>query len=270
MASNRHRSEVELADPRISIIDERMRGIDTIIAVSSGKGGVGKSLIASTLSLSLARKGYSVGLFDLDFTSPSTHAILGISGEKPKEEKGIVPPMVHGLKYMSITYYSQDLAAPLRGTDVSNALVELLSTTIWGKLSYLVLDLPPGIGDATLDVVRLVKNTKFLIVTTPSKLAFETVKKLVSLLSALGVPVLGVVENMKMNESKAIKKAAQKLGLKFLAEIPYDPEVEGAIGDTNKLMSTTLAEKVRQLCSKITGTPASTRQERLVRRERRA
>jgi len=248
-----------MIDPRISIIDERLKEIDRIIAVSSGKGGVGKSLIASTLALSLAKKGYSVGLFDLDFTSPSTHAILGIRDERPKEEKGIVPPRVHGLKYMSITYYSRDLATPLRGADVSNALVELLSTTRWGKLSYLVLDMPPGIGDATLDAVRFIKNIEFLIVTTPSRLAFETVKKLVTLLRALRVPVLGVVENMKMNDSKTIQQETQKLGLKFLEEIPYDSMVEAAIGDPDKLLQTTLADKVKRLCSKILETQASTR-----------
>ena len=261
MASNRQGSEVDLADPRISIIDDRMRGIERIIAVSSGKGGVGKSLIASTLALSLAKKGCSIGLFDLDFTSPSTHAILGIRGERPKEEKGVVPPRVHGLKYMSITYYSHDLATPLRGADVSNALIELLSTTRWGKLSYLVLDLPPGIGDATLDVVRLIKNIEFLIITTPSKLAFETVKKLVILLEALRVPVLGVVENMKMNDSKTIRQETQKLGLKFLQEIPYDSELEVAIGDTDKLLRTALAEKVKQLCEKIVEPHVNTRRE---------
>jgi ATP-binding protein involved in chromosome partitioning len=247
-----------MADPRISIIDERMKEINAIIAVSSGKGGVGKSLIASTLALSLARKGYSVGLFDLDFTSPSTHAILGIGGERPKEKKGIVPPRVHGLKYMSITYYSHDLATPLRGVDVSNALVELLSTTRWGKLSYLVLDMPPGIGDATLDAVRFIKNIEFLIVTTPSKLAFETVKKLVTLLQELRVPVLGVVENIKMNDSKTIQQETQKLGLKFLEEIPYDSEVEAAIGDPDALLQTALADKVKHLCSKILEAQAST------------
>ena len=247
-----------MADPRISIIDQRMKEINAIIAVSSGKGGVGKSLIASTLSLSLAKKGYSIGLFDLDFTSPSTHAILGLRGERPKENKGIVPPRVHGLKYMSITYYSHDLATPLRGADVSNALVELLSTTRWGKLSYLVLDMPPGIGDATLDAVRFIKNTEFLIVTTPSKLAFETVKKLVTLLETLKVPVLGVVENMKMNDSKTIEQETHKLGLKFLEKIPYDSRVEAAIGDPDKLLQTALADKVKHLCSKILETQTST------------
>ena len=199
-----------LVDPRISIIDERLKGIGKIIAVSSGKGGVGKSVIASTLALTLARKGFKVGLFDLDFTSPSTHIILGIEGLQPKEEKGIVPPKAHGLHYMSIIYYSGDYATPLRGADVSNALIELLAITKWEKLDYLILDMPPGIGDATLDLIRLIKNIEFIIVTTPSKLAFETVKKLSSLLKSLRIPMLGVVENMKMNNANLYANKPRK------------------------------------------------------------
>ena len=240
-----------MVDPRTSIIDERMRGIGRIIAVSSGKGGVGKSLVAATLALTLAKKGYKVGLFDLDFTSPSTHIILGIEGVKPKEEKGIVPPIVHGIKYMSIIYYSGEYVSPLRGADVSNALIELLSITKWERLDFLVMDMPPGIGDATLDLIRLIRNIEFLIVTTPAQLAFETVRKLVSLLKELKIPVIGVVENMKMNNSKTTQQKTRKLGVAFLGEIPYDPKVEEAIGNTNKLLNTTLAKKVEQIASKI-------------------
>ena len=240
-----------MVDPRVSIIDERMRGIDRIIAVSSGKGGVGKSLVAATLALTLAKKGFSVGLFDLDFTSPSTHIILGIGDVQPKEEKGIIPPMVHGIKYMSIIYYSGEHVTPLRGADVSNALIELLSITRWGTLDFLVIDMPPGIGDATLDLVRLIRNIEFLIVTTPSQLAFETVRKLASLLKQLKIPVIGVVENMKMNNSKTIQQQTRKLGVAFLGEIPYDQTVEEAIGNVNKLLNTTLAKKVDQIASKI-------------------
>jgi len=236
-----------MVDPRTSIIDERMRGIGRIIAVSSGKGGVGKSLVAATLALALAKKGFNVGLFDLDFTSPSTHIILGIEGVQPKEEKGIVPPIVHGIKYMSIVYYSGEHATPLRGVDVSNALIELLSITRWGKLDFLVIDMPPGIGDATLDLVRLIRNIEFLIVTTPSQLAFETVRKLVSLLKELKISVVGVVENMKMNCSKTIQQQTMKLGAEFLGEIPYDPTVEEAIGNTNKLLDTIVAKKVENI-----------------------
>jgi ATP-binding protein involved in chromosome partitioning len=225
--------------------------VGRIVAVSSGKGGVGKSLVASTLALALTKQGYEVGLFDLDFTSPSTHVILGIDGVQPKEDKGIVPPVVNGLEYMSIVYYSGDYASPLRGADVSNALIELLSITRWGKLDFLVIDMPPGIGDATLDLIRLIKNIEFLVVTTSSQLAFETVRKLLKLLKELKVPVAGVVENMKMGDSKNIQQQTRKLGLIFLGEIPYDTQVEEAIGNKNRLASTVLAKKVEEIASKI-------------------
>jgi len=240
-----------VTDPRVSIIDERLKGVRNIIAVSSGKGGVGKSLIASTLALALFKKGFKVGLFDLDFTSPSTHTILGVRNVQPKEDKGIVPPKVHGLEYMSIVYYTGDLATPLRGADVSNVLVELLSITRWGRLDFLVLDMPPGIGDATLDLVRLIKRIKFIIVTTSSVLAFETVKKLAGLLRDLKIPVIGVVENMKMNKSNAIRRQTEKLDLRFLGEIPYDTGVERAIGITDRLKKTVFAKKVEEITVRI-------------------
>jgi len=233
------------------MIDERMKEIGKVIAVSSGKGGVGKSLIATTLALALAEKGFAVGLFDLDFTSPSTHIILGIEDVKPREEKGIIPPTVHGLEYMSIIHYSGDSATPLRGEDVSNALIELLSVTKWGKLDYLVLDMPPGIGDALLDLIRLIRNASFLVVTTSSVLAFETVKKLVGLLLDLKMSVIGIVENMKMDKSAVIKAETGKLGLNFLAEIPYVPELEKAIGNKDKLMNTLLGRKIKELAAGI-------------------
>jgi ATP-binding protein involved in chromosome partitioning len=236
-------------DPRTTVISERLKRIGRIIAVSSGKGGVGKSLVATTLALTLARKSCKVGLFDLDFTSPSTHLILGIKNVQPKEDKGIVPPVVKGLAYMSLVYFSGDQAAPLRGADVSNALIELLSVTQWGELDFLIIDMPPGIGDAVLDLVRLVKRIEFLIVTTPSLLAFETVKKQVRLLQELKVPIIGVVENMKMDREKNIEQETGKLGVKFLAGIPYDPKVEGAIGDETRLLDTKLAQGIREVAA---------------------
>jgi ATP-binding protein involved in chromosome partitioning len=236
-------------DPRTTVISERLSRIGRIIAVSSGKGGVGKSLVATTLALTLARKGCKVGLFDLDFTSPSTHLILGVKNVQPKEDKGIVPPVVRGLAYMSLVYFSGDQATPLRGADVSNALIELLSVTQWGELDFLVIDMPPGIGDAVLDLIRLVKRIEFLIVTTPSLLAFEIVKKQVRLLQDLKVPIIGVVENMKMNRAKNIEQETEKLGTKFLTGIPYDPKVEEAIGDEAKLLDTELAQGIREVAA---------------------
>ena len=174
---------------------------------------------------------------------------MGVKNVQPKEDKAIVPPVVKGLAYMSLVYFSGDQAAPLRGADVSNALIELLAVTQWGEMDFLVIDMPPGISDAVLDLIRLVKRIEFLIVTTSSMLAFETVKKQVSLLQDLKVPIIGVVENMKMNTSKRIQQETEKLGAKFLAGIPYDPKVEGAIGDVAKLFDTTLAHKIREVAS---------------------
>jgi ATP-binding protein involved in chromosome partitioning len=238
-------------DPRISIVDERLKGVRRIIAVSGGKGGVGKSLFASTFALILAERGFRVGLFDLDFTSPSTHVVLGVGDLRPKEDKGVLPPRVHGLEYMSIVYYSGNHAAPLRGADVSNALIELLSIVKWGKLDYLILDMPPGISDATLDMIRLIHNIEFLIVTTPSKLAFETVKKLVGLLEALRIPVLGLVENMKMTRSRTLQREARMLDLNLLGTIPYDTKIEEAVGKKDALMKTTFARRAKRIATKI-------------------
>jgi ATP-binding protein involved in chromosome partitioning len=240
-----------MADPRTSIINERLRKISNVIAVSSGKGGVGKSVVASTLALALVKMGYRVGLFDIDFTSPSTHIILGIEGMKPEEDKGIIPPQVHGMAYMSLIYFSGSEAIPLRGADVSNALIELLSVVKWEELDYLIIDMPPGIGDVTLDLVRLVRDMKVLIVATPSQLAFETVEKLVNLLKALNVQVLGVVENMKMPATATIEEQTEKLALEFLGEIQYDSHLEEAIGNVHKLRETVLAKRVEEIASKI-------------------
>jgi ATP-binding protein involved in chromosome partitioning len=233
-----------MPDPRIGLVDGRMKGISNIVAVSSGKGGVGKSLIASTIALTLAREGYRVGLFDLDFTSPSTHVILGAKDLQPKERKGIIPPQVHGFKYMSIVYYSGDYASPLRGADISNALIELLAITRWNNLDFLIIDMPPGISDATLDIVRLIKRVKFLIVTTPSQLAFETVRKLINLLNELKIPIIGVIENMKMKESSFVSQQIESRGITFLGETPFDNELEEAIGNVNKLLETSFGKKL--------------------------
>ncbi len=239
-----------MADPRTAIIEERLRKIQNIIAVSSGKGGVGKSLVASVLALTLARKGSKVGLFDLDFTSPSSHIILGIGDLQPKEERGVIPPEVHGIKYMSVVFYAGDRASPLRGSDVSNALIELLAVTLWDTLDFLIIDMPPGISDATLDLLRLIKNVKFLVVTTPSQLAFETVKKLISLLSELNVPVVGVIENMKMIDSPFIKERLEERGVEFWGEVPFDHKLEGNIGDVGRLLKTEFSRSLEEIVKK--------------------
>lgn len=240
-----------MTDPRITVIAERLRGVGRILAVSSGKGGVGKSMVATTLALSLARCGCKVGLFDLDFTSPSTHLILGVRGVRPTEDKGLIPPRVEGMEYMSLVYYVGDKPAPLRGADTSNALVELLAVTLWGKLDYLVIDMPPGIGDAVLDLIRLVSRIEFVVVTTSSQLAFETVKKQIRLLQELNVPIVGVLENMKITSTKNIQRRTEALGVKFLTEVPFDQCVESAIGSARRLMSTMLGRKIAEVAKTV-------------------
>ncbi|MFW6117744.1 MAG: P-loop NTPase [Thermoproteota archaeon] len=242
-----------MSDPRISVITNRLEGIDNLIAVSSGKGGVGKSLIASSLAAILARRGHKVGLFDLDFTSPSTHLILGVRNLQPEEEQGIIPPQVQGMRYMSMVYYSKNYASPLRGTDVSNALVELLAITRWGDLDFLVIDTPPGIGDATLDIIRFIDRIKFMVITTPSKLAFETVRKLLDLLSELDVPVLGVIENMKRDESRFIQRKVEDRAIKYLGRIPFDPKLEGVIGDVDELLQIDFGKKLEGIVENLEG-----------------
>ena len=234
-------------DPRLEIIDKRLKNIKKLIAISGGKGGIGKSMIASTLAFILSESGYKVGLLDLDFCGPSTHIILGIKGIYPKEEKGIIPPEIYGIKFMSIIYYAYDNPAPLRGVDISHAMIELLAITRWGSLDFLIIDMPPGIGDATLDTIRLIKKTEFLIITTQSKVALETVKKVLKMLKELEVPIIGVIENMIITKSAFVKEQIKTFNAPFLGEIDFDKNLEDSIGDVNKLLKTDFAENLKKI-----------------------
>jgi len=239
-------------DPRVAIIEHRLDGIKRIIAVASGKGGVGKSVTASLLALILAKRGYHVGLLDLDLYGPSSHIILGIDvDEYPSEDKGIIPPERHGIRFMSIVYYSKEHPTPLRGEDVTNAIIEVLAITRWGNLDFLIIDMPPGIGDETLDIIRLIKKSEFLVVTTPSKVALQTVVKLVKLLKELNVPIIGVIENMKFDDSAYVKDTVSELGVKYLGYVLFDKSFEDAVGSAEKLMKTDVAKKLSELVGNL-------------------
>lgn len=226
-------------EPRISVIDKRLKKIKRIISVASGKGGVGKSLIASTLALNLSKKGHKVGLLDLDLYGPSSHIILGVKTDNfPEEEKGIIPPDAHGIKFMSIVYFTEDKPSPFRGIDISNIIIELLAITQWGELDYLIIDMPPGIGDETLDVIRLVKNSEFLVVTTPSKVALGAVSKLLLILKELKIPMIGVIENMTMTKSPFVSSKICQMKLTYLGSVSFDHKLEDAIGKPDKLVNT--------------------------------
>jgi ATP-binding protein involved in chromosome partitioning len=234
---------VRVLDPRLAVIPERLKGVSRVVVFCSGKGGVGKTLLSSLAALIAARRGASVGLLDLDFNGPSSHVVLGASLAVPKEEKGLVPPEVFGVKLMSLALFAGEAPLPLRGADATDALLELLAVTRWGDLDLLVVDAPPGTGDELLDTVRFLKRGEAVVVTTPSRLSLSVVARLVRLLKDVGTTVLGLIENMGGGN---VKEVAAEWGVRYLGWIPYDPAVEEALGDPVRLLDTEVAAKLEK------------------------
>jgi ATP-binding protein involved in chromosome partitioning len=232
---------------RTSVIEKRLKNIKKIIAVASGKGGVGKSLTASSIALYLSQKGQKVGLLDLDLYGPSQHIILGLKKEYPKEEKGIIPPTIHGISFMSIVYFTRDKPSPFRGTDITNIILELLAITQWRDLDFLIIDLPPGIGEETLDIIRFIPESKFLIVSTPSTVTYGAVSKLLDILQEMKLPILGIIENMQMNNKKFTKEKINSSSLKYLGGIRFDKNIEESIGDPKKLIKTEFMQDLSKI-----------------------
>lgn len=225
-------------DPRLPVIERRLAGVSRILAVTGGKGGIGKTLVATGLALAWGRAGGRAGLLDLDLTGPCAHLVLGGDPPWPEEDYGLVPPLVAGIRFLSLACLSGGRPAPLRGVDLSNALIELLAVARWGELDCLVVDLPPGLGDALLDLVRLLPRAEYLAVATPSRVVVETVRRTLALLAGAGVPVLGVLENMRRGESPLVTGLAADAGLPYLGTLPFDEEVEAAVGDPERLVRT--------------------------------
>lgn len=246
MGRIRENFKVKAPDPRLAIIDKRLKNIKRIIVIASGKGGVGKSLIAAMLSLILTKHGHTVGLLDLDFHGPSCHIMLNAKDAMPTEEKGINPPKVQGIKFISVVYYIGDKPLPLRGAEVSDTITELLTITKWGRLDYLLVDTPPGMGDEILDIVRLMKRGEFLIVTTPSNLSLKTVSRLTRLLLELKVSILGVVENMRNSKTKLVEEFSRKLGIQYLGSISFDGTLEKSIDNPERLLKTEFARNAEK------------------------
>ena len=234
-------------DPRLNVIDERLSGVKKIIAVSGGKGGVGKSSVSSMLALVLRSMGKEVGLLDLDLSGPTDHLILGVKDVFPEEEKGIVPPGVNGIKFMSIVYFAGEKPLPLRGEDYSNVILELLAITRWEGLDYLIIDMPPGIGDTALDVIRVIKNLEFIMVGNQSKLTIETLKKVLQMSKESKKEVIGVVENIVTLEVKEKENKLALLGVPFLGKIGFDKEYESSFGNVDKLLKTVFARDLKNI-----------------------
>ena len=182
---------------------EALHNVKNIIAVASGKGGVGKSTTAANLALALAREGARVGVLDADIYGPSMGLMLGLpEGTRPdvRDEKFFIAPTAHGIQVMSMAFLA-DAKTPMvwRGPMVSGALMQLLTQTAWNDLDYLVVDMPPGTGDIQLTLAQKVPVTGAVIVTTPQDLALLDAKKGVEMFRKVNIPVLGVVENMAVH-----------------------------------------------------------------------
>jgi ATP-binding protein involved in chromosome partitioning len=256
---------------------ETLPGVKQTIAVASGKGGVGKSTVAVNLAAALGQSGASVGLLDADIYGPSVPAMTGtqeqprlveVPGAEGKTERKLVPLEAYGLKLMSIGFLAgSDQAMVWRGPMVSRAIQQLMSDVHWGDLDYLVIDLPPGTGDASLTIAQSVPLSGVAIVATPQDLALDIAVKALQMFRSLNVTPLGLVENMSWYTCPSCghehhlfghggaERAAQRLGVPFLGAIPLDQEIReeadrGAPVVTSRPNSTA-ATAFRELASQV-------------------
>ena len=208
------------------------------IAVASGKGGVGKTTIAVNLAMALGQEGFQVGLLDADVYGPSIPVMTGISERPDVENEMIVPLQKFGLKIMSIGFMLDESQPVIwRGPLVSNVIRQFLDTVMWGKLDYLVVDLPPGTGDPSITIAQSLRDASIVVVTTPQNVAIADVKKAISMFRKMNTRILGIVENMSYFECSHSEEkieifgmgGGEKLGhemdVPFLGAIPIDIEL---------------------------------------------
>ncbi len=243
--------------------------VKSTIAVASGKGGVGKTTVSVNLAIALAQSGARVGLMDADIYGPNIPIMMGVNEQpKARDEQHILPLEAYGVKLMSMGFLvPPDQAVIWRGPMLHSAIRQFLSDVEWGELDYLVIDLPPGTGDAQITLAQSVPLTGGVVVATPQDVALADVVKGITMFRRLEVPVLGVVENMSYflcphcGERTEIfahggaHEMAQRLGVPFLGEIPLDVAIRIG-GDTGKPVTVTHPDTVyalafRQLASAV-------------------
>ena len=220
--------------------------VPVVIAVASGKGGVGKSTVAVNLAVALAQTGLRVGLVDADIHGPSLPRMLGITGKPALRDKIMIPLEAHGVRCMSIGFLvPEDQAMIWRGPMVMGALQQILGQTDWGVLDVMVVDMPPGTGDVQLTMSQKVKLAGAVIVSTPQDIALLDARRGVAMFRKVGVPILGVVENMSFFQCPhcgertdvfghgGARDEAAKLGVPFLGAVPLLLDVRTA-GDTGR------------------------------------
>jgi ATP-binding protein involved in chromosome partitioning len=218
-----------------------LAGVKNIVAVASGKGGVGKSTVAVNLALAWAAAGADVGILDADIYGPSQPLMLGLSGQRPASPDGkrILPLKAHGLTAMSIGFLVDPAQAVVwRGPMVTQALTQLLGETEWGNLDYLVVDMPPGTGDIQLTLAQRVPVAGAVIVTTPQDIALADARKGLAMFEKVSVPVLGIIENMSVHVcsncghaehifgSGGGARMANEYGVPLLGELPLDARIQ--------------------------------------------
>jgi len=217
---------------------QRLPGVRQIIAVASGKGGVGKSTVAVNLALALAEAGARVGLLDADFYGPNVPQMLGSTGRPVLGNNGLLPIKARGLQVMSFAYLLEPGRPVIwRGPLLMSAMQQMLFDVEWGELDYLVVDLPPGTGDVPLSLVQLVTLAGVVVVTTPQNVAVADVVRCIEMFQATGAPVLGVVENMSYLLCPDCGRRlevfghgggqwlAEQFNVPLLGQIPLDPAI---------------------------------------------
>ena len=245
----------------------RVTGIDRIIAIASGKGGVGKSTVASNLAVALARAGRRVGLLDADIYGPSQPRMMGVSKRPASPDGKIIEPLVaHGVTMMSIgLMLKEDEAVIWRGPMLMGALQQLINQVAWGRLDVLVIDLPPGTGDVQLTLAQRTHLTGAIVVSTPQDVALLDARKALDMFTKLKVPVLGLIENMSTyicpncgHEAHifghgGVAAEAVKLDLPFLGELPLnlDVRIAGDAGTPIAATDSPLAEPYLRLARRL-------------------
>jgi hydrogenase maturation protease len=214
--------------------------IGSVIAVMSGKGGVGKSLVTGLTAIALKRQGYEVGILDADITGPSIPRMFGLKALPGGDENALLPVLTKsGIEVMSLNLLlpNEDEAVIWRGPIIAKLITQFWEDVLWGKLDYLIVDLPPGTADAPLTVLQSLPVSGVIIVTTPQDLTTMVVKKAVKMARIMKKPVIGVIENMSYLYVPELKKKieifgksrgeeiAQAAGAPFLGQIPIDPEL---------------------------------------------
>ena len=212
--------------------------MQNVIAVISGKGGVGKSTVAVNLAVALAANGAKVALIDADFYGPSVPTLMGGGSVVQNAEGQIVPPLRYGVKYISIGFFLSQPDDPIiwRGPMFNKALNQMFNDVAWGEVDYCIVDMPPGTGDAALSLTQLVKLAGAVVVTTPQEVALADVRKAINMLRKVNVPILGLVENMAgfaLPDGSIIpifgagggERTARDFNVELLASIPLDQAV---------------------------------------------